>query len=494
MKQKFFFLSLFVLTALSCQTLIPSSAPTQPAPVPISTNTPLKPTAAASLDSSIGAAGVGDSLYPEFGNGGYDALSYRLEILVKDVKTSELNGKTTMIARATQNLSRFNLDLSGFKVVKVTVNGADARFERDGQELTIIPAQELKQGAEFAVVVEYAGVPKPMMSKALYFPTGWIVFEKGIYVLSEPDGAATFFPSNDHPLDKANYEIVVTVPKPYEVAANGILEEETDNGDSTTYSFKVRDPMASYLTTINIADFDVETSTSAGGVPIRNYFDASLSKDYRQAFARQGEMIDYFSELFGAYPFEVYGALMMNQPFGAALENQTLSIFGSDMIYPDSPESSELVVAHELTHQWFGDSVSVAQWRDIWLNEGFASYGEALWTEHLYGASELNAWAEGSYNMMKDNAEYFSPPGSPAADDLFNYGVYQRGGLTLHALRLTVGDQAFFKILKTYAEKYKYGNATTEDFIAVAEQVSGQALGDFFQNWLYEKELPPLPK
>ncbi len=492
MKNKFLWLSLFVLTALSCQTLIKPKPTLSPSP------TLIAPTATQSAvpspqSSSEGAAGIGDTLYPHMGNGGYDALSYRLEISIKDVKTSELNGTTTLVARATQNLTRFNLDFLGFEIVEITVNDAAATFERNGQELTVVPAQALTQGAQFVVVVAYRGAPKPMLSQALPFPTGWIVFDKGIYVLSEPDGAASFFPSNDHPLDKANYEIIVTAPKPYEVAANGALEETKDNGDSTTYRFKVRDPMASYLLTINIGDFDIETSLSKNDVPIRNYFDVNLSKDYRRSFARQGEMVDYFSELFGAYPFETYGAMMMDHPFGAALENQTLSIFGIDMIYPSNLEGSESVIAHELTHQWFGDSVSVTDWRDIWLNEGFASYGEALWTEHTRGSSGLNEWATFSYEMAKNSSDYFLPPGAPPANDLFNYGVYIRGGLTLHALRQTVGDEAFFKILQTYAEKFKYGNAATEDFIAVAEQISRRALGDFFHAWLYEKEIPPMP-
>ena len=267
---------------------------------------------------------MGDSLYPDFGNGGYNTLTYTLDITINNVDTSELEATTTIEAVATEELSRFNLDFAGFEITSLTVNDEAAEFERKGQELTVIPAQALSKDEAFTVAVSYQGVPTPMVSQALPFPTGWIAYDGGIFVLSEPDGSASFYPVNDHPLDKATYTIIVTVPEPYEVAANGVLEETTDNGDTTTYTFTVRDPMASYLTTINVNDFNTETMASESGVPIRNYYAASLPEEVNKPFARQGEMIDYFSELFGPYPFEVYGALVMDTEFGAALENLSL--------------------------------------------------------------------------------------------------------------------------------------------------------------------------
>jgi aminopeptidase N len=181
----------------------------------------------------------------------------------------------------------------------------------------------------------------------------------------------------------------------------------------------------------------------------------------------------------------------MNTEFGAALENQTLSIYGMDMIDVEDVEGTELTVAHELSHQWFGDSVSVADWSDIWLNEGFATYSEGLWIEHLHGREALDAWVKSQYADAVESS--YPSPGNPPADDLFNGGVYVWGGLTLHALRLEVGDEAFFQILKTYFEHYKEGNATTDDFIAIAEKVSGKDLTKFFDNWLHSEKIPPIP-
>lgn len=491
MKSKWLVPSLVLLFTLACQTLFPTPIPTKEIP-PTQEETEATPSSTPA-EPLTGASGMGDSLYPNFGNGGYDAQTYTLNITVKNVASSELEAVTTMEAFATQDLSRFNLDFAGFEITSLMVNDEAAEYKRKGQELTVIPAQNISNGQTFTVTVAYKGIPSAMVSKALPFPTGWIIYDNGIFVLSEPDGSASFYPVNDHPLDKATYTIIVSVPEPFEVAANGMLQSETHNGNMTTYTFTIRDPMASYLTTININDFNVETMTSKGGVLIRNYYAASLPDNINKLFARQGEMIDYFSGLFGPYPFEVYGALVMDTEFGAALENQTMSIFGIDMIDLSDIESTEDVVAHELVHQWFGDSVSVADWSDIWLNEGFASYGEGLWIEYQYGREGLDQWASYTYKEVSDYPEYYPPPGDPAANDLFNGGVYLRGGLTLHALRLTVGDDAFFNILRSYQDRYKYGNATTEDFIAVAEEVSGQNLDSFFEDWLYNDTLPPLP-
>jgi aminopeptidase N len=298
---------------------------------------------------------------------------------------------------------------------------------------------------------------------------------------------------NDHPRDKASYTFRVTVPEPFEVAANGVLEETIDQEKGNTFVFEARDPMASYLVTINIDEFDMETSQSENGVPIRNYFPAGRLEDGRRTFALQGAMLDYFSGLFGDYPFEVYGAVVIDTEFGAALETQTLSIFSRTVIDADRPAGSEQVIAHELAHQWFGDSVSLADWRDIWLNESFATYSQALWMEHTDGREALDEWIRRVYAAVRENRNSVSPPGEPEADSLFNGGVYFWGALGLHALRLEVGDETFFEILKTYHQRFADGNARTADFIAVAEEVSGKELSAFFDSWLYSDELAPIP-
>jgi aminopeptidase N len=438
-----------------------------------------------------GAAGIGDSFYPGFGNGGYDVQHYDLNLNITDVATSALTGVATIAANATQDLSRFNLDFIGFAIDQITVSGKPATYSRDGQELTITPAEPIANRDPFTVEVKYNGSPTQITSVALPVLTGWVSYGDGSFVLSEPDGAANYYPVNDHPLDKATYKFTVTVPDPYEVAANGVLQEAIDQGDTTTYTFETRDPLASYLTTVNISDFDLQTGQSANGIPIRNYFGVGIAADLLKPFERQPEMLSFFSSIFGDYPFDVYGAVVMNTETGSALETQTLSIFGLDQLgRPDSEE----VVAHELSHQWFGDSVSLADWRDIWLNESFATYSQGLWVEHSQGHEALDQWVTDEYNSVAGNFDQLVPPGKPMPDDLFNSGVYDWGALGLHALRLQLGDDDFFQTLKTYFDRNKGGNVTPDDLISAAEDVSGQELNPFFDRWFYSETLPAIPE
>jgi Peptidase family M1 domain/RTX calcium-binding nonapeptide repeat (4 copies)/Peptidase M1 N-terminal domain len=450
---------------------------------------------APSMPPSPGAAGVGDSLYPGFGNGGYDAQKYTLDLNVTDVASSTLDAVTTMDAIATQSLSSFNLDFIGFTVNSITVNGKPATYSRDGQELIITPTEFIAAGDSFNVAIDYSGAPTPLNSVAFDFPvpTGWVVVEGGNFVLSEPDGAANFYPVNDHPLDRAAYTFRITVPEPYEVAANGVLEETIDNGDTTTYRFEARDPMVSYLTTVNIYDgFNLETSTSDGGVLIRNYFAEGIPEEKLQLFDLQPAMIDFYSQIFGAYPFELYGAVVVNAETGAALETQTLSIFGADTLERVDLEET---IAHEASHQWFGNEVALSDWKDIWLNESFATYSQGLWVEYSRGGQPaLDEWVKDQYNFVSQRFDSLVVPGEPPANDLFNSAVYEWGALGLHAVRLEIGDEAFFESLRTYYDRYKGGNVKPEDFINVVEEVSNQDLQALFDRWFYSPELASIPE
>ncbi len=448
---------------------------------------------------SPGSSGIGDSLYPGFGNGGYDAQKYTLNLNITDVTTSQLTATTTIDALATQSLSSFNLDFIGFEIHDITVNDQPAIYSREGQELTITPASPLLEGSDFTVAVSYSGAPEPITSVAIPVPTGWVNYGDGSYVLSEPDGAANYYPVNDHPLDKASYSFRITVPTGYEVAANGVLEATTDNGDSTTYRFEARDRMTSYLTTVNITSgFNATSELSAEGILIRNYFDQGVDPELLEPFQLQSEMMTYFSQIFGEYPFELYGSVVVNTETGSALETQTLSIFGLDQLGREPAYlggfSTEETVAHELSHQWFGNSVALADWQDIWLNEGFATYSQALWQEYKRGENALNNWIKNTYNTVIESLDQLVPPGEPPADDLFNGGVYEWGALGLHALRLEIGDDAFFNTLQTYYSTYRDGNVTPADLLSVAEAASGEELDQFFQDWFYSETVPDIPE
>ncbi|GAB4574648.1 MAG: M1 family metallopeptidase [Anaerolineae bacterium] len=443
------------------------------------------------LAQEPGGSSLGDSYYPELGNSGYDVQHYLLDLTV-DVLENYLDGQATITAVATQDLSSFNLDFWGLEVAEVLVNGEPASVTREDIEMTITPASPLPADVPFEVVVRYSGNPGPVQTPAIPIQMGWNHLGSIIVTASEPVGSASWYPVNEHPLDKATYTLRVTVPEPYMVAANGLLVETVDNGDTLTYVWENDDPTASYLVTANIGEFELHEQEGPDGLPIRNYFPPEVYDLAVHDFERTPEMIALYNELFGPYPFDVYGAVVVNWPLGFALETQTLSIFG--LRHVDGQRSSETTIAHELVHQWFGDAVSLADWSDIWLNEGFATYGSFLWAEHERGSEYFNAQMREIYGLLAVAQFRLMPPGSPSPNDLFTGSVYVRGAMTLHALRQKLGDDLFFELLRTYFETYKYSNATTEDFIALAEEVSGQDLADFFDEWLYQMPLPAIPE
>ena len=446
-----------------------------------------------------GADGLGDPYFPDLGNGGYDAQHYILDLAV-DMEDNVIAGTVTMEATATQNLSSFNLDFAGFTISEITVNGAPAAdFSRDERELTIIPRTPIATGDAFTTAVAYSGEPREDVDiDGADFALGWQHYGDGVFVASEPSGASLWFPVNDHPLDKATYAFRITVPHPYNVAANGLQQGKIDNGDTITYLWEADEPMASYLVAVNIADFVTQSELGPDGVIIRNFFPRDIANRAARTFAQTDEMIAFFNTIFGPYPFEAYGVAVADTPLSFALETQTLSLFGREIAEAGSWRSTggaQGVIAHELAHQWFGNSVSLERWQDIWLNEGFATYASLLWAEHTAGQTALDRAMRSTYEFFDSlPANRNIPPGSPPPDNLFNVSVYQRGALTLHALRLRVGDAAFFSILRAYTDRYRYSNATTADFIAVAEEVSGQELDAFFNAWLYDEAIPPIPE
>ena len=461
-----------------------------------STSTPPETTAApeaASEPAAAGAAGIGDPFYPDLGNGGYDVDRYLLE-LDFDPVTTDLVATTTIESTATMDLARFNLDFAGFEISSLLIDGVPVEYEREGSELVVEPPAAIPAGSPFTTTVSYAGRPEPVASRAIPFGMGWQSTASGHhYVVAEPDAAHSWFPTNDHPRDKATYTFRITVPEAVTAAANGTLVETVPTAGGAAWVWEMDDPMAPYLATIVIGDFEIvedRASAEIAGVPVRNVLPPELAAAPPVAVQRQGEMIAFLADRFGPYPFATYGIAVVDD-FGAALENQTLSIFGAGL------ESNEAIIIHELAHQWFGDGVSTYTWEDIWLNEGFASYAEWLWLEEQQGPEFLAVGISSERDRFaaaeESGSAAFPPPGSPPDDDLFNASVYRIGAMTLHALRLTVGDEAFFETLRTYFARYNESAATTADFIVVAEEVSGQDLGDLFDQWLYGDGIPEFP-
>ena len=451
------------------------------------------------IEYTDGSSGIGDSLFPELGNGGYDVEHYALDLVFDG---EALSGSAELTITATQPIRSFRLELTGLNVTRVTVDGLSASYEL-ADELTVYPSVPIDEGKTVTLDVKYHGTPRSVPNVAGRFPVGWHQSVDGWFALSEPAGADTWFPSNNHPLDKATLSLRITVPPGLEAVSSGSLLEVEATEQGTAYLWDSNEPIAPYLIALAIGVFDREESTSAGGVPIVNYFDEDVGEAERRLFARQGEMLDFFAGIFGPYPFDEYGAIVLETTeVPAALETQTRSTFGTQILV-----LGEAVVAHELSHQWVGDSVSVADWGDIWLNEGFATYSDWLWLEHTQGSAALEKAVTEAYARLSgpgpggfsstqeglaQSKEGFPPPGSPPADDLFNLSVYQRGGLTLHALRLYLGDGPFFGVLKDWATEHRYGNATTDDFLELVERSGGTRARSLVEEWIFAKDLPPI--
>ena len=658
---------------------------------------PAAPGAAAPPEARPGAAGIGDPYFPLDGNGGYDVLHYDLAVDYRPA-TDRLRGRARITARATQALSRFNLDLQGLQVDRVRVDGRRASWTRDGQELRVTPRKALRAGQRFEVVVRYHGVPllldEPALGRSGVFPTA-----DGALVVGQPHVAATWFPVNDHPLDKATYRVAITVPRGLEAVSNGRLVQKRHHGRSSTWTWVMAQPMASYLATATVGQFRLtrdrvdgikildaidpvlfagpaprtgdqfvgsgaassgyqrlsrvvavpagggrmtfwvdrstepewdfflvearpvgseawttlpdlagHTSPSTGvSCPawlelhpfLRHYQTAAgdgeacaatgstgrwnaatgASEGYEQwsvdlgayagravelslsvvsddvasyrgvyvddvvvpggdgstsfeadadpldgwrvssppagspgnttdwrltrealspstgaraaaALDQQPEILRFLSGVFGPYPFRDAGGIVDDDPdIGFALENQTRPIYSKVFFSGPVEDDSTSVVVHELAHQWTGNSLAVEAWQHIWLNEGFATYAEWLWAEER-GTFTPQQVFDFLSALPADDPFWTTVIGDPGPEHLFDGPVYDRGGMTLHALRLQIGDDRFFTLLQRWTATQRGGNVTTGEFQALAEQVSGQDLDAFFRAWLFTGSKP----
>ena len=350
----------------------------------------------------------------------------------------------------------------------------------------ITPATDIAEGDDFTTVVTYSGKPVPVTDGTDLFDVGWQTDGREAYVVSEPTGASTFYPVNDHPTDKATYTFRITAPEDQTVAANGLLVADNDTGHGTrSWTYEATDPMASYLVQIAIGDYELVDAGEVEGVKVRHAFHRSLAGAAETTAAATAEMIQVLDDVYGPYPFESYGVLAVDEALGFALETQTLTIIGSDIA--NQGRAADIILLHELAHQWVGDVVSPSTWKDIWLNEGFATYAEWLYTERTGGPS-----AADSARQYEGASDFDLPPGDPGSAELFSGSVYIRGGMTLQALRERVGDDDFFEILRTWIDEHRDSTASTADFVALAERVSGEELDELFDEWLYGPTLPDL--
>ncbi|MEV7375678.1 M1 family metallopeptidase [Streptomyces sp. NPDC090301] len=431
-----------------------------------------------------GSAGLRDPYFPKLGNGGYDVGHYALT-LAYDPGTGRLDGTAEITARATQDLSAFNLDLAGLTVEGASVDGEPAAVNRAGNELTLRPREEIRDGAEFRTTVAYGGVPEPV-TDADGSREGWLRTDDGAVAVGEPAGSMTWFPGNHHPSDKASYELALTVPAGLEGLSNGVRTARRTEADGrVTTEWRTAEPMASYLATVAIGRYETATAAPGSGtVPVLTAAERPIAAATAPLRGEVPEIIARQERRFGPYPFSTAGAIVTEDgTLGYALETQTRPVFPAAAF-------DRTTLVHELAHQWFGNSVSPATWRDLWLNEGFATYAEWLYTEE-YEQVPARTHFERAFAQEANWA--FPPAAPPTAENLFDPPVYQRGAMVLHKLRETVGDETFDEILRGWPAKYRHANASTNDFTAYAESVAGRDLDELWDVWLYGDGRPAKP-
>lgn len=437
---------------------------------------------AAAAAPSPGAAGLGDPFFPEAGNGGYDVHQYSLDLRYLP-DSNRLSGRATIFATATQDLSRFDLDYRGPAIEELTVGVAPATYSRQGQELVITPSAPIQQGLGFSVTVTYEGHPHPL-EEADGSLEGWIPTDDGAFVAGEPQGAPTWFPCNDSPTDKAQFDITIRAPGEVEVIGNGKMTvRRRAGGGMSQWTWRTRQPMATYLATATIGNFELERS-SFDGIKSIVAVDPRERRESRRALRKIPSIVRLFSSLFGAYPFGQTGAIVDHAPkVGYALETQTRPI------YDRAPDDA--LVAHELAHQWFGDSISLTTWPEIWLNEGFATWAEWRWAEESGGPTTAQVLADLNRTPASADGFWNPPPAAlPGPAKLFSDPVYVRGAMALETVRQRVGNGTFLAILREWATSNAYANVTIADFIALAEARSAQELSPLFDAWLYQPGKP----
>lgn len=428
-----------------------------------------------------------DPYLPRNGNFGYRVSRYELELEYK-VAINRLAGSATITAVTLASLRTFTLDLSdALSVTKVSVNGRrPAAFNCSDGKLHVALSSPLPAGAAMTIVVRYGGTPRPIRS--LWGEVGFEELTEGVLVAGQPNGAASWFPCDDHPSSKASYRIAISTENSYRAIANGELMSRRTRAAMTTWTYELAEPTSTYLITLQIGMYE-SYRLQKSPVLIQAALPARLKRNFDNDFGRQPQMMKLFVKRFGPYPLSTgYTVVVTDDDLEIPLEAQGISIFGAN--HCDGGRGSERLIAHELAHQWFGNSVTARRWRDIWLHEGFACYAEWLWSEES-GGQTADEWARHYYERLVDSPHdlLLSDPGPR---DMFDDRVYKRGALTLHALRGVIGDDNFFALLRDWTKRHRHSTAVTDDFTGLAANYADVSLRPLWDGWLYSEDVPPL--
>jgi aminopeptidase N len=445
------------------------------------TQAPLNPTA------TDGKPGLGDPYYPQAGNSGYDVTKYQI-VINWDPTTQTLTGTTTISARATQQLNSFYFDLV-LKTNKVTVNGASAQFAQKGfSDVYVKPENPIPAGGAFQVVVAYAGKPADYEQGDTH---PWWSSDGEWTAAGEPESSAWWYPANDHPSDPALMDVSIRVPAGMQAISVGRLEsaDAGNEKDFDTWHWIARQPMASYLNFMTIGHYELKQGIDHG-LPYVYAVSEKLSAEQRKtafaALTSSGQRLRTLESMFGPYPFtELGGVVPGNRLWFGGLETQTRPVYNAKSILDRNFEPG--LLTHELAHMWFGDNVTVRQWNDIFTTEGYASWAQWGAAERT-GGPKANDALNRTYERLKNNADFWKIAMiDPGKAHLFD-AVYVRGPMALQALRNVIGDEAFFKLSRDWAQDP--GSRSLEEWMAAAQSYTTVDLGPFFRAWIYSPTAP----
>ncbi|MEU6576385.1 M1 family metallopeptidase [Streptomyces sp. NPDC046805] len=440
--------------------------------------------------------GIGDRIFPYLGNPGYDVASYDLSLTYPGTNDKPLKAVTTIDAWTTASLERLNLDFAHGKVESVEVDGRPAAFTSAGEDLVVTPSRRLLRGSWTRITVHHTSDPVSAKDQ----DGGWVRTSDGLAMANQADAAHLVFPCNDHPSDKAMFTFRINAPNGYTAVANGVPTGVDKVGGSTTWTYRTQHPMATELAQVSIGRSTVVRRAGPHGLPVRDVVPTQDRKALEPWLAKTPDQIAWMESKVGPYPFETYGLLMARAATGFELETQTLSLFEKSLFTePSFPKwYVESIMVHELSHQWFGDSVSPATWSDVWLNEGHATWYEALYAEEKAKKPMVDRMkaAYGSSDSWRASG---GPPAAPKPPkpgqkiSIFRPNIYDGAALVLYALRQEIGRPAFERLERVWVQSHQDGNGTTADFENLASGIAGRDLSGFFRAWLYGEKTPPMP-
>lgn len=451
--------------------------------------TPAEPDPPA-VPATVGAAGVGDPYFPLYGNGGYDVRHYRIGVAYRP-RSERLIGRTVIRAVAKKRLRRFNLDLQ-IHAVAVHVNRRRAAFEQHGRELVVWPRSPLRAGRPFRVEVAYRGIPGEIRTGGT---GGWFETDDGAVVVGAPEVATVWYPSNDHPRDKASFDIVVRTRSGLDVVSNGRLVERRRGDRTTAWHWRQHAPMATYLAFAAIGDFRYLRGRTRAGTPYIYALSEHLGRgrvSAARSIRRTADITDFYGRQFGPYPFGYTGGVVVDTDLGFAIETQTRPVYEKSFFVGRRPNPG--IVAHEVAHQWFGDHVSVDRWRDTWLNEGFATWASWLYAGHRAGPN-ANVTFQRLWRLFRPiDGTWQVRVANPGRRNVFPSAIYIRGAMALQALRNTIGSSDFAILLRRWIRAHADGNARVVQFERLAERVAGRDLDRLFRVWLHSTQRPRVSK